>query len=385
MNTHYIPRLLLRQFSAREKINTYDFLTKSFCTKKLKNCFSEKDLFDEDLERLFASRLEGLMGDLLNHKLLNADKIQINRDENLLLRKFLMINSLRAPIVNGTWEEMIERTKLANHPSAQARDFLIRHDSKLKEIFERNIPSVATYQKDLKQAMEYNSIEELANPDNIHNVSKTLRMAASHALISTIAFWDSEESGQEFILPKLPGISMMDKVNIFHKGLVIKVKKEELKKKISDSIWAKELDRLEYGSIVYSDNFTIYPISPTRVLVCFSPYFRAFFPISIKDGANRTLQFPPLLEKEQFERHFFEPMRMELFEPCESFENRFYQYRVRSLTSQEVMSLNSLLLDMETEEFAFHDLHKICGSLKYYDNYAVFIDKKKHDFSKLYK
>ena len=91
--------------------------------------------------------------------------------------------------------------------------------------------------------------------------------------------------------------------------------------------------------------------------------------------------FPPFLEKEQFNRHFFEPMRMELFEPCKTFFNRQYNYDVKYINEEEVMALNALLLDMETEEFAFHDYNKIRDSFWYYDKKARFAFGKKHNFS----
>ena len=290
-----------------------------------------------------------------------------------------MINSLRAPIMNGTWDEMIERTGLSNHPTAQAREFLLRHHPSLKELFDKIVPSEVSYISDLKLAMEYDSIDKLCDPKNTQKIPETLRIAASCAMVRVIAFWDSEESGQEFILPKLPGISMMDQVSIFYKSLIIWEKRKEFKKNGMSPFLMHELDRLEYGSMIFSENFSIYPISSTRLLICFSPYFRAFFPIM--DETSRFVLYPPILQKEQFNRHFFEPMRMELFKPCINYDNKSYQYEVKSLTAEEVMSLNAILLDMETEEFVFHDYNKIRDSFWYYDNKAKFNLPKKHNFS----
>lgn len=379
MNNHYIPRLLQRQFSTGEKINTYSFLSESFQTKNIKKVFAESDLFDVKLEKLFAHKLEGQFGNLLNHKLLIGKNIILNREENLLLRKFILINFLRAPIVNTTWEEMLARTKLQNHPSVQAREFLIRHKPEFKEFFEEGIPSKNSYISDLKMAMKYNTLEDILNPANEQTISKSLQMATQHAMMTVIAFWDCKDTGQEFILPKLPGISQMDQAGIFHKGMIIRKKRAELEKTGFPEALKGELDRLEYGSMICSDNFTIYPLSPTRSLICFSPYFRAFF--SIMDPEYKVEIFPPFLEKEQFNRHFFEPMRMELFEPCKTFFNRQYNYDVKYINEEEVMALNALLLDMETEEFAFHDYNKIRDSFWYYDKKARFAFGKKHNFS----
>nr|MCR4892538.1 DUF4238 domain-containing protein [Lachnospiraceae bacterium] len=174
MITHYIPRLLLRLFSTGEHINTYNFLTHSLEYKKLKKTFSETDLFDEELEEQFNRKIEGPFGNLLNHKLLNSDEIKINRQENLLLRMFLLTNFLRAPIVNTDWDEMVKRTKLHNHPSVQARDFLVRHHPELKDVFEEEMPSAANYITNLRKAMEVNSLEDLAEANPEYSISTSL-------------------------------------------------------------------------------------------------------------------------------------------------------------------------------------------------------------------
>ena len=75
------------------------------------------------------------------------------------------------------------------------------------------------------------------------------------------------------------------------------------------------------------------PISPTRMIVRFSPYFRGFFPE--KDIFRPTLYFAPLLEQKQFQNHFFYKTRMILFEPCNTYLNLKYEYSVKKLTKTE--------------------------------------------------
>ena len=89
------------------------------------------------------------------------------------------------------------------------------------------------------------------------------------------------------------------------------------------------------------------------------------------------------LNKEQFDKHFFEPMRLELFEPCKNVWNQFYEYSVKRLNANEVKNLNAQILNMETEEFVFHDFNRIRESFWYYDKKMKFREGKKHDFSHL--
>ena len=381
MNNHYIPRLLLRPFATGEHINTYNFSTNCFKQKKLKNTFSELDLFDEELEKLFASKLEGPFGNLLNHKMLNGEVISLNRQENLLLRKFLMINFLRAPIVNTTWNEMVERTELKDHPSVQAREFLLRHHPELKVEFDEITPSKENYISNLKKAMEIDSLEDIAEGKEELCVSEVLKNAARRAMSAVIAFWDISEIEQEFVLSKLPGITEMDNISVLHKGMVLQERRKQIEAEWLPDDLDLELRRLQIGSALFSENYSVYPISPTRCIVCFSPYFRAFF--NIMDVSGKYV-YPPLLKKEQFKNHFYVAPRMELFEPCCVRFNQIYTYMVKKLSERELHHINSLLLDIETEEFAFHDMEKIKDSFEYYDKKVVFACKKKHDFREFY-
>ena len=376
MKNHYIPRLLLKQFAEKEKVNLYDFGTKTFGTKKVRDVFVMSDIFDTELEQDFATKLEGPFGNLLHHKLLAGDTITIDRKENLLMRKFLMIQLLRAPIVNTTWDEMVERTGLKDHPSVQAKEFLERHHPEFKLLFEKARPSNETYISDLKKAMAIMSLEELAVSVNPYHMSLSLWFAVRRAMASTIAFWDCTDIGQEFILPKLPGISEMDHVSIFHKGIILRKLLDE-HKGIS-KIREREINSLLFGTSMFSENFMIFPLSATRAMICFSPYFKAFFPTL--DATGTFEMAVPLLPKEQFEKHFYRPMRMELFTRCNSINNQYYKYNVKQLEAEEVMQLNALMLDMETEEFVFHDFNRIRDSFWYYDHKAQFICEKKHDF-----
>lgn len=377
MNSHYIPCLLLRQFAQNGKVNTFDFKSQTFMTKKIQKTFAEKDLFDADLEQAFSKQIEGPLGDLLNHKLLHKDRIEINRSENFLMRKFIMLNNLRAPIVNKTWEEMVELTKTKDHPSIQMTEYFKKYVKGAQDAFEEMMSHKKTYFSNLRTLIEAESLRKLAEESEAKGNSKVLSYSAQNMIVTPIAFWDCEDTGQEFILPKLPGISQMDYRGIFYKisvpeGLRTKKKMTALEEQI--------FNRLLSGSILFSDNFSMHPISPTRMIVRFSPYFRGFFPEN--DVLRPNLCFAPLLEKKQFQNHFFNKTRMTLFEPCSTYWNLKYEYSVKKLTKTETMELNSILLDMETDEMVFHDFNKIRDSLWFYDHVVKLAWGKKHNFSR---
>lgn len=154
----------------------------------------------------------------------------------------------------------------------------------------------------------------------------------------------------------LPGITEMDYVSIFHKSMVLQERRYQLEAEWLPDDLLSEIQRLQLGSAMFSENYSIYPISPTRCIVCFSPYFRAFFPVMDASGKKRL--YPPLLKEGQFRSHFYKPPRMELFKTCKVHYNQTYSYQVKMITNEELHRVNSLMLDMETEEFAFKGLNR---------------------------
>ena len=394
MNHHYLPQLLLRQFGKNEKVYTYEIKEKALKTKKIKHVFMQKDLFDTELEVQFSKFIEGPFGDLLNHKLLTQDKICITRRENLLMRKFLLLNSLRSPLWKMSYSDMVKL--MTGNDESQAfemnmqRDLLKKVDVNLDEIFGEE-----QYQTRLKKIMELNSLEELNIWLHLSNTGEKydlLEYAVEHIMASYIGFWDSTQSEQEFIFPKTQGIGMMDYRGHMYKYMIaeqeyrkVQSDMERLRNDPFSSVLYESIQRRWYllrkGSLIYSDNFSIYPISPTRTMICFSPYFRGFFWETGSDGKTKML--PPVFSKAQFNQHFYEPMRMELFKNCRAIENLNYEYQVKNLTSSEVLMLNSIQLDVEPEEFVFRDFNKIRDSFWYYDHQAKFARKKKNDYSNL--
>ena len=390
MINHYIPRLLLKHFSVQDKVNVCDVATLKFSTRKVRNIFAEQDLFDENLERLFATKLEGPFGDLLNHKLLQGDTIYLERKENLLVRKFILVNMLRSPFINGSMEEAIKRTKLQDHPSVQGMEFLKRYFLGTEKFLKQMEPTKERYIENLRKVMEIGSLEAISGtvPEMLSElypgfptgkeISVPMWVSARNVLAGAIAFGDCTESGQEFILPKMQGIQADDPMGICYKSFVIRRLRKKAERDRAGGNLLCELRWLEHASMEFPANYQIYPISPTRALVCISPYFRAYF--SLRNPAYEGGGRKPLLFEQQFRQHIWPPFRMSLFEPCFSYWNQAYSYQVRRLTAEETCFLNSIFLDIEPEEFVFRDFNRIRDSFWYYDHKMVFQNQKRHDY-----
>lgn len=377
MKNHYIPQLLLKHFAENERVNVYDFKTNSYTVRKIKNTFMDEDIFPSGLEKLFATKLEGPFANLLNHKLLlDAKCIDLNREENLLIRKFFLINSLRSPIAALTWDEMIKQVNVEDHPNAKRVEFMKNNIPGFKEEFEKYYHKPENYISNLERIMDLKSLEDFKpNFDN----PTLLDTELATTMCSCIAIWDASNTGQEFVLPTIQGISEMDQMGVFYKANLLRDRASELEKEYLPSDLRLEFGRLIWGSSMFDDNYRIFPISKNRLLIFFSPYFRAFFPTKTSE-----MTYPPIFRKEQYKKHFYKPMNMELFRPCYTATNKHYKFEVKQLDLEEVFQLNALLLDVGDEQFAFHDFNKIKESLRYYDEDAVFVTGKQHDYSHLY-
>ncbi len=288
-----------------------------------------------------------------------------------------MMQWLRSPIAKLSWEEMLKKTDMQDSFYVRQHHIMMNL-REYRRLFEESfVPG--DFERNMLQAMEFDDIESLL--ENKQQCTRALRYAALHSFVTPCAIWDCTDTGMEFVLPKLPGICLDDHGGTFHQfEVLLKLREQESKERASE-ITMMEIDRLLYGVMHYGSNFTVHPISPTRILVQFTPYFRAFFPVCDAYGITKVV--PPMLGKEQFDRHFYEKMRMELFEPCMNRGNQRYTYKVKHLTWKETCEINGLLLQMETDEFVFHDYNRIRDSFWYYHNMMRFADRKKHDFGHL--
>lgn len=70
MKSHYIPQLLLRQFSDDGRTWYWSEKTQTVEQRNIKSLFQKQNLYPEDLEIGLATKIEGQFGDLLNNKLL---------------------------------------------------------------------------------------------------------------------------------------------------------------------------------------------------------------------------------------------------------------------------------------------------------------------------
>lgn len=96
MYSHYVPRFILKKFS--DKLSLYNIHTGELAEDiKVDKAYSQKGFYDDDTEKNLNLKLESQFGNLLANKLLKAENIiELNRTELRLIKKFILISTLRS-------------------------------------------------------------------------------------------------------------------------------------------------------------------------------------------------------------------------------------------------------------------------------------------------
>lgn len=96
VNSHYVPQLILRHFSSDDKIQYCDLNNRKVETRNIKNAFSKKGYYPDEIEKEMCYKTESQFANLLNNKLLNEKyRITLTRDELFILKKYLIITTIR--------------------------------------------------------------------------------------------------------------------------------------------------------------------------------------------------------------------------------------------------------------------------------------------------
>jgi hypothetical protein len=277
MKNHYVSQLVIRRFS--KAINTFDTQTK----KLLKNGKSEKvfykdNLYTDEIEDQLNKKLESPFAKLIDEKILEQDAITLTRREVMLVKRFLLIDSVR---IGNAAEFAHTLSKFKNN----AKRYIemnnlatVTDETHLPSMTDRNISEVELYMQTLKMYLECpGAAQMLKHP----YVTRETYAWAKVFLDSYLTFWDSADD-QEFILTDNRMVSEYEPGHAIFEGLDIsKVSylKEKIEKKQNDgngnlrlSVYASLLAK---NQIMY-ENFDIFTLSSTRCFVLVNPFFRLY-------------------------------------------------------------------------------------------------------------
>lgn len=374
MKNHYVSQLIIKRFS--QSINTFNTVTKSLVeNRQAHKIFFRVDIYDNDVEKKLAHDLEQPFAKLLDDKILNFDKIVLTRRELQLLKKFLLLDSVRTYSASAFVKVLTNFQHNVDRYLDLHGDILEKEVRRFPRIDQLGIGDKAIQMRAMRLYLECSNVLEMAHHPL---VTQELYCWAMVNNDSYVAFWDSSED-QEFILTSTGMISEYEPSHEIFEGLDLskfsylldKVKSE---KKESNILFYQKL--LSFNQIMY-ENFNIFNLSARRCLVLVHPFFRLYGDQPIINGEKVTAKKPDIWPT------CFESKDI-IFTPKNNYKHFFwglssddeFEYTPAKLSFWDMVYLNSLILSHTTELIGFNDINKIVDSLSMFTLISSLSDKK---------
>ena len=374
-NSHYVPRLILRQFS--ERLSLYNIKTGELKENiALKHAYATENFYDAETENNLNFRIESQFGNLLSNQLLKDNKeIRLSRKNLLLVKKFLLISIIRS--VNG--EEWMQ-----NEKSFYSR---CQCPPPFKEKQINGETSFEYWMRTLNVILDTDGSPQqiLAHPDKTYPAHRWACIINSGYL----AFWDAPNQQDEFVITDIGMTSENEKdwdgVRIHNWKKTIYIK--SLIQITTDQNELGKLMNLLYGTSCFSENFQMFPISSRRMIVLISPFFKYRYFMKSFGQPVPTLQELTLIPNETL----FEANRTYYVSPpipgkeYQYHDDDRYIYDVKMLTNDEIRYCNALFLDRIDTYLGFSSLEHVAESLIKYKKLNEYPYTPRVDYSKLYK
>ena len=330
VNSHYVPRLILRKFADNNEHLIYADLVRRKCEdRNLKSIFSEIGYYSDEIEHELTMSVEGKFAKLLNDNLLKSgNQIILSREDLFLLKKFLLIASQRKRI--------------------NLDEVDTRNGSLMDEICCNN--HAQNFESRMDEILKCNSSEALLKfcDDMCENsVDNTMLRAIKRIVYGYISFVSSDACGENFIISDCAcGYWYGD--DPFRKMKLI--------------LDANNPIALQLLGISDPADYVYFPLSKSLGVLVISPIFRKEYGLFDAGKYSRGN-----LKK----RFGFDDKKI-LSVPSvtnlngNSLSQRKYTYVKTQLSSQNAIFFNNLIMQTSSKFIAFSDFEKIKRSLGSY-------------------
>ena len=359
MKNHYVSQFVIRRFS--NAINIFDVNSGRIDeSKRPHKVFYKEDIYDEEIEKLVNFNIESKISNLLDKKILNNDVIELTRTEVELLKRYMLICSVRTQ----------DETRFCKFLKGFKRNVdqyigIYKEYSILPYTESLGLSDNELYLRTLKVFATTTYIRDI-----VLNPLATREMLgwAIPFLESYIAFWDTLAE-KEYLLTDCGMCSEYEGFHMITGGIDIS-KSSFLFHKI-----LKE-HKEEYGGVLASnflmyENYSIFNLSSTRSLVMINPFFRLYHNAQVMlTGAvneNHILDkpdiWPAIIQNKEL---FNVPENKYIFGVGRYTPDDLFIYRPKILSNEDLIYINSLMLSQTKEIIGFNDPTKIIDSIYYF-------------------
>ena len=400
MNTHYVPRLVLKKFS--DRICTYNIKTGELKEHiKTEDAYSKTDFYDSETEDNFNRKVESQFGNLLANKLLKCEGVvELSRKELRLTKKFLLLSVLRSvgneeflQVERKFYDNLKEKWKAfakLNGLSEQETLSALESERMKAPFDEKVIESETDYQywmRTLNVILDTDGTPEeiLKHPNKTYPAHRWATIISNGYL----AFWDTDSKNDEFVITDIGMTSENEKGwngitthNTKKTDFYLNLLKNEKDKNLQMLIL-----KFMNMNANFHENFQMFPISKNRMIVEIAPFykFRATYSYIYKMPDLRYLTCLP-------NEDLFSPntVRYVKQQPLDGLsydydDNDKYIYEIKKLNKEEIRYCNALFMDRINTYLGFSSLDKAVGSIIKYKKLNDFPYVPRVDYTNLYK
>lgn len=337
VNSHFVPQFLLRNFCKDDKIQYFDIATKSVEQRSTKSVFSERGYYPDSLEKELCYKIEAQFANVLNKKIVNERyKISLDRQDMLILKKYLIITMLRVKDDNldhNIWYRELIKSEIL--PEDDATKALLNGDfcDAINKVLNAN---------------DVDTLLEMTEKERNINLFTFIK----DSVFSYNVFVRSNNSKQDFVIT--------DRGWAGYRG-PMGVKKLNAMFNMLEIRYDPFIDMLLHMSS--PQDYAIYPLSSTMALIAMSPAYKICLP-----GAPYHIIYPdeaPSLSK------CLGFGTADTIAPSDNRINRDgvkeYRYEIKQLTRTDVSFLNRLMIKQANNYFAYADESRIKLSLDEFD------------------
>ncbi|HML99891.1 MAG TPA: DUF4238 domain-containing protein [Bacilli bacterium] len=378
---HYVSQLIIKRFSEmNDRINIFDVVRKTVLeNKKSVNIFCRYDIYSDYVEQQLSRVLETPFAQLLDKKIIDKDRIIITRSELMLIKKFLLLESIRTLGSDGY-------LKIITGFSQTVRNYW-----SVMEKVRQEMPDYLPYQTDISESSEEafdRALRVFIETDNTiqilmhRDATRELYIWAKSFFDGYIAFWDANNE-QEFVLTDNGLTTEYEPSHIVFEGLSQSKSSyllSMIKTAKSNKAKAVYADLFEKITIMY-ENFSIFNLSSKRSIVVINPFFRLF---SKQGFTINNLNNVIKLNKPDIWPSFVSSNSVVVF-PNTIYKNSgsysmddIFEYEPVKLSYLDTIYINNLFLSQTSKLLGFVTFEKIKDSL-----YA-FLTMRMHDHKDVY-
>ena len=389
VNSHFVPQLTLRRFA--DKLCLFNVQTGEYKEDiKIEKTYCEKGFYSDEVETKLNKRIESSFGNILNNKILKANKtIELKRDELLLIKKFLLVSIIRS---FGSEEFMQKEKRFYTDLNEYRKSFAKANNFEEREIeppfVEKEIEGETSFDywmRTLNVILDTDGTpgEILKHPNKTYPAHRWATVINN----GYIGFWDSEFEHDEFVITDIGMTSENEKG---WNGIT----QHNVKKTNFLMSFLKNAKTIEEQMSIYrvlnlhqcfTENFMMFPISSRRMIVEIDPFFK--FRIEAKElykmpgledltmMPNETLFYPnqvKYIKPQSFPGHF-------VYDP-----NDLYIYEIKKLSKKETRYCNALFMDRINTWLGFSSLDKVVSSVFTYKKANSYPFVPRVDYTELY-